>query len=387
MLIRTITSFQELETVRAYWEDWQNHPNSDFAHFKLVCRIRDEVLRPLVIVVERNGKPCTLLAARLERSHFNPAIGYFIAVRVPALILTVIHEGLLGLVDDEIAEMLVRHVWSLLSSKEADAAVFNHLHENSPLLKALLYHKQRWWRDRKPIWSKHWDMEILGEQGFLLNNMKSKHRYYLRKVEKELTSAFQNKVSWLWVKRFDDLPHLCERIEEVAALTYQRGLGAGFVNDEEYRQRFDLFARRGLLRMLLLEAQGKIRAFWMGIIYRGTYYSSETGYDPALRKYYPGTLVFLHMVNELVREETKNLDFGLGDADYKQRFGDRCWQEATVRLFAPTGKGFILRLCLGFFAILDRTARKLVQKAGILDRIKTYWRRRLAAAAPNNDDE
>jgi len=174
------------------------------------------------------------------------------------------------------------------------------------------------------------------------------------------------------------LPKLCAQIERVAALTYQRGLGAGFVDDEEHRLRLDLFAKRGQLRAQVLEIEGRLSAYWIGTIYKGVFYSSATGYDPDLRFYEPGSLVFIHMIDELVREGVGRLDFGLGDAHYKQRFGDNCWREATIRLFAPTLKGVVLRSLLGIFNLADDASRRILQKFRLLDRLKTDWRRRMA---------
>jgi hypothetical protein len=387
MATRTIRSLQELEIMRAYWEGWQSHPNSDFAHFQLVCGLRRDVLSPNVIIVERDGKPCALLAARLEHTRFAPPIGYFKPVRIPAKVLTVIYQGFLGQVNEEAGKALVRHLWSSLTSGEADMVTFHHLPEHSPLQQALLAQCPRLWREKKPTWSTHWTMSLPEEPGFLLRGLGSKHRTGIRKKQRELESAFPDKVSWRWMSRFDDIPNLCARLEVVAARTYQRGLGAGFVDDEEHRRRFTLFAGRGQLRVQLLEVGDKIRAFWIGTVYKNTFYSSDTGYDPDMRDYRPGTLIFIRMVDELVREGVRKFDFGLGDASYKQRFGNHCLREATVRLFAPTAKGLTLRSVLGFSNMLDGTARRLLQKAGVLDRLKTGWRRRLAPAGEETDEK
>ena len=384
---RTIRNLEELETVRGYWEAWQTHPNSDFSHFQLVCRLRSEVLCPYVAVVERDGRPCALLAARLERTHFVPAIGYFKPIRIPATVLTVIHEGLLGQVDEKIGEELVRHVWSFLSSGAADAAVFHQLPEHSPLLGALLIHKPKFWCQRKPVWSKHWYIELPEEEGFILRNMKRENRKWLVRREKKLSSDFHGKVTWRWEKRFDDLPHLCARIEDVAARTYQRGLGAGFANDEEHRQRYALFAGRGQLRVQLLEVEEKVRAFRIGIIYHGVFHGSDTGYDPELKAYRPGTLAFVRNMDELVREGIRKFDFGQGDAHHKERFSDQSRLEATIRLFSPTVKGLAIRSSLGFSDMFDAAGRRLVQKLGVLDRLKTGWRRRLAPSRPDAEEK
>lgn len=330
--------------------------------------------------MERDGHPCVLIVARLERTHFVPSIGYFKPVRIPAKILTVLHQGLLGQVDDEIAQALILYLRALLATKEADAVAYHQLPEDSPLLHALLSNGTRLWSEKNPASSLHWSMSLPEEPGLLLKKLRSKHRSWIKKKERELTAAFPDQVVWRWLNCFDDLPGLCGRLENVAARTYQRGLGAGFVNDEEHYQRFALFARREQLRVCLVEIEGKVRAFWIGVVYKGAFHSWETGYDQDFREYELGTLVFVHMVDELVCERICKLDFGLGDASYKQRFGDKCWREATIRMFAPTTKGLSLRLVLAVSGLLDGSLRKLIKKAGLLERLKTGWRRHLTPA-------
>ena len=382
MIARTIKSLQELESVRAYWEEWQNHPNNDFEHFKLVCHLRAEVICPRVTAMECDGQLRALLIGRLEHTRFVPSIGYFKPLRIPATILTVIYQGLIGQVDEKIVQELVRHLSSSLASGEADAVVFHGLPDDSLLREGLIVYGSKWLREKRPQRSVHWEMVLSKEGNFLQQKMVSKHRSSIRKKQNELDSAFPGKTSWCWISRFTDVQGLCARIENVAARTYQRSLGAGFKDDEDHRRRFILFAQRDQLRIQLLEIDGKIRAFWIGTVYQGVFHSFETGYDPDLRRYEPGTLIFIRMADELAREGVRKLDFGLGDASYKQRFGDKCWGEATFRLFAPTTKGIALRTSMGLFSTADSFGRRLVQKAGILDRLKTGWRHHLTPTRP-----
>ena len=179
--------------------------------------------------------------------------------------------------------------------------------------------------------------------------MVSKHRSSIRKKQHELESAFPGKASWSWISRFNDVRGLCARLENVAARTYQRSLGAGFIDDEDHRRRFTLFAERGQLRIQLLEIDGRFGLSGLG---RSTkaFFIRETGYDPDLRRYEPGTLIFIQMVDELAREGVRKLDFGLGDALTNNEFGDQSWGEATFRLFAPTAKGIALRTSMGLFS-------------------------------------
>jgi len=378
MSLRVISNLADLEEVKAFWETWQVSPNSDFEHFQLVCRLRPQVERPHVMVLERSGAACALLCARLEQSSFAPRIGYFNLLKIPAVVLTILHEGLVGGLDSEAMRMVVEHLWSLLASGEADAVIFSELSEHSPLVTALMDHAPAWWCEKKPAWSTHRSMALGDEPGFLLKNMRSKHRAWIRKKERELESAFPGKVLWQWMSRFNDIAELSAGLETVAARTYQRGLGAGFVDNEEHRRRLGLFAGRGQLRVQLLEIEERIRAYWIGLVYRGVFHSWATAYDPDLREYEPGTLVFLRLVDELAREGVRKIDFGLGDAHYKERFGDESWREATFTMFAPTLKGFAIRSLLGSCAAVDDLSRRFLHRTGLFDRIKTGWRKHLS---------
>lgn len=384
MITRSLKSLSDLDAIRHFWEKWQHHPNSDFSHFQLICKMRKEVIRPHIVVVEDGGQICSLIVARLEKNYICPRIGYFKILRIPSTVLNIIHEGLIGHIDEAIAKEVASHLFSILYSKEADVLVFNQLREGSPLLDAIMNHRYRWLRERKPQYTTHRQMELPQEQGFILKRMKSKHRSWIRGREKKMISACRGDLRWKWLTKIYDIEGLCRMLEEVAALTYQRGLGAGFIDDDEHRNRFELFNSRGQMRMQLLEIKGKIRAFWIGTLYNGVFHSSETAYDPALREYEPGTLIYLHMVDELVKERVEKFDFGLGDAHYKERFGNNAWDALTIRIFSPTVKGLTLKVLIDLFGFLDSATRRILRKTGFFDSFKTRWRRHIAQGTGNN---
>jgi hypothetical protein len=374
MTILTIRNLEELVGVRQQWEQWQSHVNSDLAQFELVCRLRSEIESPYVMVVERGEGPGTLVAGRLERAQIAIGVGYLRLGRVRARVIAVIHEGVMGELDDDGATELVAHLRSALANGIADAVDFHHLPEGSPLLLALQRHGPRWFCEKAPRWSTHRDMTL--PRGSTAELLKSKHRHHFRNRQKALDASFPGRIEWRWLAVLDDLPSLFRSLEAVASMTYQRALGTGFFDNEEFRRRFDLFASRGQLRIQLLQIDGEVRAFWYGIVYRGVFHSSETGYDPALRQYEVGTLLFLRMVEELAREGVERLDFGLGDAHYKQRFGDRSWRETSVWLFAPSLKGAFLMLIVRSCQAIDAASRRIVKRLGLHDRLKSMWRLR-----------
>ncbi len=218
-------------------------------------------------------------------------------------------------------------------------------------------------------------MHIPADSGFLLKKLSSKHRSWIKSRQKKLLADFDGRVSWHWIKDFEDLDSLCNELEEVAAKTYQRGLGAGFFNNEEFRQRYRLFADQGSLRIQLIRVENRVKAFWIGKILKDVFYSEATGYDPDFRIYELGTLLLLAITDALVEEGVQRFDFGLGDAFYKERFSDESWTETSFHLFAPTIKGAFLRGLEASFGFIDQKIRQTVRKAGWEDRVKTGWRR------------
>lgn len=373
MDIKLYSSATELEEVREFWTDNQENPNSDFEHFLLVCQMRTNVVNPCIISLWHAGQCRCLVVARRERVHVQAIIGYLRISGIQATAITVVHGGVIGLLDLAGAERIADKLSCLLRHGYADFATVNFIREGEPLWQALNARATGLLAQRIGSMN-HRGLSLPPETGFLLKGMRPKHRYWIKRKEKELAKAFPDKVEWCWHSQVADLPALCRLIEQVAQATYQRGLGAGFVDDEETRARLEIFARRSQLRALLLKIDGEPKAFWLGESYRGVFHSSATGYLPELRGFEVGTLMFLRMVDELVQEGINRLDFGLGDAQYKERFGDCVWRELTIKLFAPTKKGLILVVMLNTSTLVDRTLRKLVTWLGITDQIKQRWR-------------
>lgn len=360
-----------------YWEQWQNHPNNDFEHFKLICELWHTVLYPRVIVAERNGRPCTLLLGRVEQTEFHGKIGYLKVAKVSARALKIVHEGLIGDTDGEIVESMLQNTWDALKSREADVVVFEHVKEGSSVFRALFDDKLAPLRGCKPIWTLHWEMEVPGEPGATLKKMKSLNRRRVRRKLEALSTDHTGRICWRWLDGADNLPQLLERLEPVAARNYLRKIGAGFVNDREHQERFALFGGRDQFRVQTLEIDDSVRAFWIGVVYGQVFYSLETAYDQELEDYSPGTLVLLRVIDELSREGVRRIDFGFGDAHYKRRFSDRSRREASLFLYASTVKGLILRSVLSFVAVVDHVVRTVGRRTGSLDRIKAVWRTRM----------
>jgi CelD/BcsL family acetyltransferase involved in cellulose biosynthesis len=172
----------------------------------------------------------------------------------------------------------------------------------------------------------------------------------------------------------DDVDHVMNEAERVAQRTYQRGLGVGFVANDENRARFRLEAERGRFRAYFLYVAERPVAFFLGTLHKNVLYDNFTAYDPEFSKYSPGTYLFFQIFEELCRDGVDAVDFGFGDAWYKAQFANERSEEMTITAFAPTVNGVGLNLIRTPVSALDRLGREAVHYFAPLRSVKKRWR-------------
>uniref|UniRef100_A0A7V3JAC2 GNAT family N-acetyltransferase n=1 Tax=candidate division CPR3 bacterium TaxID=2268181 RepID=A0A7V3JAC2_UNCC3 len=370
--------YSEEEQIYKIGESWMrlaHHPNSDLEHFLLVCKLRKQVLSPWVFSVNDGGECKAIIAGRIEENILRPRIGYLKLPGIKVRSLAIIHNGILGELDKEGgAEAFLLELLEMFRRDEVQVVVFSHLKEGHIALWNILSKMNNSMGIRRPNWVNHRALRIKSDPEFLLKRLSSKHRSWLKNREKKLKEMFQEKLRWIWHSNFHDIREICIKMEAVANKTYQRGLGAGFIDNEETRKRLSFFAQKGMLRVMLLEGDEVPISFWYGIVYKNVFHAAATGYLPDVAKYEVGTLTLMKTIEELSKEEVLKLDYGLGDASYKERFSDISWREASFQIFAPTMKGKILRNYIALAETIDLQLRKFAAKTGSLDYIKRTWR-------------
>jgi CelD/BcsL family acetyltransferase involved in cellulose biosynthesis len=147
----------------------------------------------------------------------------------------------------------------------------------------------------------------------------------------------------------------------VAAQAYQRGLG---VNDLEGATSSALLAlarEQGWLRAWVLYLDDQPVAFWWGTVYAGTLSLGTPGYLPELAKERIGHYTLRRMIEDACADpQIGEINFGHGDAEYKERFANTATTTADVTLFAPLPRSAALRTLVALNAatasVTDRIA-------------------------------
>jgi hypothetical protein len=375
--VKSLTSFEAIEAVRCLWETKQAHPLADYELYDLVVQIRANVVTPCTLVALCNAEPVTLLAGRIETAKMPIRFGYATLMEIPVRQLVLIGGGFLGDRTEAIWQRLLIHVDDLLLKHQIDLAIFEQLRIGAPEFEALkrVFNLTRLCPVQDT--SKHWLLKLPPTWDGFLKTRSRKHRYWLQRLYRVLDREFTNQ----WEIQFYSTPseanEFVDAADKVANTTYQRSLRVGFRRNEETLLRVELDARRGQLRGYVLFIKNEPKAFWYCSTYKGTLHLVATGYDPAYRIYELGTVLLMKVFQDNCGKEIEVIDFGLGDADYKRRFGSEYFEEGSFYLFSRTARGLLLGGFVSTITLGVKVAKRLLDRLNATQRLKTYWRRRL----------
>ena len=384
--IRTFTNLGELEQIRKVWSDWPGHRDSDVDFVMHFIRTSPEAIRPHVVVLYRHGVPEAMLLGRLERTKLTFKIGYLKLLQVSARILIFGQGGARGNISDANAAELVRSVQITLAGHEADLALFHQVEAGSPLFHGILSGTRFSRRDHIAAPEPRYTMTLPATAEKLYESFSRSVRHGIRQKTKRLNLQFAGRVRMECIQTPAELERAIPDIEAVASKTYQRGLGVGFVDTPQIRERFHFFARQGWLRVYILYIDDKPCSFLTGTIYRGVYVSDFTGYDPAFRDYSVGSVLEMAIFEHLCQQGVHEVEFGTGHAEYKRRLSNRQTMEANLHIFAPTVKGVALNSLRTASIFSERFLKKVLDRADLLPVLKKLWRTILTPSAQQERD-
>jgi hypothetical protein len=375
--IRTAAGMTEVEAMRPMleavsWERTEADPD-----FFLTTAASRTGTQPYAVTVGSGPGPRAAAVGLLEDVALTTRVGYRAVYGPRVRSLTALHGGVVS-TDDEAAEPLIRALDAALAGGAADVLSLPGLKTGSPIHAAAhaaggVFRRQMFTKRRL-----HWRLDLPTSYDEFLASLGGSTREGVRRYSKKLEKAYGTDLELRVLNRPSDLERIVHDVDVVAAKTYQRALGVGFADDVEHRAPLELALERGWYKVYVLYVAGDPVAFWPGHTYGRTFFIGIPGYDPAYGNYRVGTYVQMRLIADLCEDpDVDTIDYGLGDAEYKRRFGTENWQEEDIVVFAPSFRG--LRINAARTAILGtaQAARWTLEKTGMSDRVKRRWRERL----------
>ncbi len=375
--VRVARTAGELEGLRAAWDElpWERE-EAELDHLLARVRLKADAVAPLGIVVLRDGEPAAGLAARVEERRLPTAVGYRVVYAPRVRLLHVIQGGTVA-TDGAALDALVTALRGVLARGEVDVAVFPALPVGSSLLAALgalggPLQLQRFGRT-----TERRRLVLPDSYTAYVASRSSNTRWRIHRDERRVPAAL-GELAVETIREPSQLEQLFRDAEHVAAATYQRALGTGFADTPEQRELAALGLDHGWLRAYLLYRDARPIAFWLCSTYRGTMLIRTTGYDEAYAEHRVGLYLLLRAIEDAIEDPTLGVvDFGQGDAAYKQQLSSEAHLERELVVFAPTVRG--LRINAVRTPILGGAllARRVLDAGGLTDRVRSGWRGRL----------
>jgi hypothetical protein len=368
-----------------FWRTQAQNINSDPDFYSMVVALRDNVISPLIFLVREEGVPVVALVCRLEHTQVTAKIAYFTLARLSMRSITLVYGGLIGADTPAIRRKLLGSLLCELKKGTADVAVSSMLRVDSLFRRSMDALALSKWRFRVSLLQAHYVLQVPDTANAILAAKSSKRRkklrYSMRKTESNLPKLRVNKVV-----NADTLDQLMLDLENVASKTYQRGLGAGFHHNEEWRELLKLGFEKNWLEVWTLSTGEKCISFIVGLKYKGRFLVYAKAFDPAYTKDNVGTYLQIKLLEDVAEQgDCSIIDYGFGEADYKRQFSTDSWQEATASIAAPSIRNIVIMNVLRFCGTSDKILRTLSEKLTLTQRIKKTLRSKKARRAQERD--
>jgi hypothetical protein len=374
--IRIVRSADDLARLAPAWDavPWQRD-EAERDYLLTRVRTRPDAVAPFGILVG-GETPHAALAGRIEQRRLATSVGYRTVYAPRIRLLHVVDGGIVAGSPSALAE-LVGALRSVLAAAEVDAVALPPLPLGSELAAAFAslgspLHRQHLiapWTRRRLVLPPSFEEFVASRS--------SNTRWRIRREEKRIAAELGDALSVRIVRAPDEADLLVRDAERVARSTYQRGLDAGFEDTPEQRALTGLALERGWLRGYFLYARDEPIAYWLCSLHGDTMLIRTAGYDGAWAGHRVGVHLLMRVIADAIADPAlRVLDFGPGDAAYKQQFSNENWQERNALVYAPTLRG--LRINASRTAIFGaaRVARQALDATRLTGRVRAGWRKR-----------
>jgi hypothetical protein len=376
--VRIFRNRAEIETLRDFWNSCKPTRDADLDFYLFLVELFPQSLRPHVVVVYDKGFPQSILAGRLELRRLPVKAGYFSIPTPKIKILEFVHGGWLGDRSDRNSKFLINSIMGSLSEREADAVVVQSVDPDSPLAKYARDLPRAWCSDYLINPEIHRFRELTGMRGNFLASLSKNERSKQKKRARELDKNFSTRKIRVF-ETVEEIDQLMHDVEDIARKSYQRGLGVGFSDSQITKARLKYEARVGWLRGYVLYLDERPCAFWIGSLRNRVFVSNFLAFDPAFSQFAPGMYLLLETIGRLASEPHGSadcVDFGGGEAPYKERLGNVDRHESHIWIFAPRAVGIGLNLLRSTVGVTTFSVKRVLRASGMFGSLKRFIRAR-----------
>jgi Acetyltransferase (GNAT) domain len=254
----------------------------------------------------------------------------------------------------------------LLHETKVDCAYLDTVPADNPFLNLAVSTSRNRHLVYMPGGPRPWHLtQIYASSEEYLSQMSSKTRSTLRKKAKKLAEAGGGELKLMRVDLAHQVGEFITEAVKVSQNSWQHEILGNRINDSvDERAWNESLAEAGLLRSYLLRAGDRACAFVVGYQFNDVFHYVELGYDRVFAEHSPGTVLLHLLIQDLCdHKPPATLNFGMGDGDYKRRFGNVQSEDVSILVLRKNLPNYILIRSHALLRYLARTAKRIVTKS------------------------
>jgi hypothetical protein len=385
--VNVAKTLEEIEELRHIWNEMQSREplpafDADIDRYLSDIETKKNFTQPYIISLFREDKPVAMIIAQIEKRYINIRLGYKTLFNPGLKCLTITYGGIFGRKDGQTCIIIMQLLLEKLRENEVDVIYLNHLDKDSQFYKLSEKMPGILMRSHFPQYEKHWLMLVPDDIEQFYQSCSPSSRKQYKKIQRKFEREYTGRYKIIIYNSENDWSEGINAAEKISRKTYQWRLGNGFKNDETNRILLTTAAKKDWLYLPVLYIDGEPCAFENWIKYNGRYVGHGIGFDPKWKQWRIGTILFLNTIKHICKDNSiKIIDFGFGDAEYKQSFGTTFREEASMFLFAPRFYPVFVNIILTCFSAVNSGLKYTADKFGFKNSVKRLWRDRLARNA------
>ena len=272
-----------------------------------------------------------------------------------------------GEIQSRMIQAAVNHCQSL----NAEFLLIEDLDERSPLAASVTKTQGEYQRFAVRELQTRWRIEFPENEQEYWQKFTARTRSKFRARLKKFGESQLDRIS-----RPEDVSAFLEAAHAVSSQSWQsRQFGIRIRNDESERRRLTVLAELGFLRSYVWRVKGQPVAFALCHQRAGIFVYEEIAYLAEYSSLSPGVTLLQQIIEDLYQfDRPSQFDFGGGDAEYKQKFGNI---ESRSQSLCLVPKGWRGRFNLGYLSLcrhVRSTGRRLVNTSGLATKARQWLR-------------
>jgi hypothetical protein len=368
---------QEVEDLRPVWQQWTNGLDTDIDYFLQNQRNDWTILYPYVISIWNDEIPLAILVAHVKSRRASTIVS-MVRIQGPrAKLLEIVPNGRLGPPSPEVARLIVNQLSKALRD-DADMLCFHRLPLESDLFHEVRQMPGVFVGKRVPHIFSYSRLALTTQPGRRSAALSGKIMREARRKASNLQRAYPAKVSFRCFSKPNEVDVGLWSAETISLAAWQHSLGCGFTDTFPTVEGYRFFARKGWLRIYVLEVEDRPCAYLLGQLHKKTFYCQRAGYHPDFAHYSVGSILTAWAFKSLAVSGAHHIDLGEGGQEHNRRLGCEEHEEGTVHVYAPTLRGLLLNVFFGTMQVCRVFGRR-VQSGLHLDWIGRAWKQLLSA--------